>query len=187
MKRVYSSPRPRDIQVRESPKAARAWILNWKQQPTAAAFEPLGTMMRPGSIRRIRTGYRTSLARRGPFDGILAVGDRPACVRQAAEFLGPLSPRAARTAGQQASDARVFSATAVSCPEFRICSSASPNRYSLSLRAETAGRIGQPGVIRANNAEEFRQAADASPAFVLGDILVSRRLHSCREFASKAW
>jgi len=132
-----------------------------------------------------------SLARRGPFDGILAVGDRPACVAaQAAEYLGGLRyhpAEAARVAANKLLTREHFRAGGLRVPEFRICSSATPPdgiRYPCVLKPLDASA--SRGVIRANNAEEFRQAAERIARMHItmqaGDILVEDYIPG-REFA----
>jgi len=132
-----------------------------------------------------------SLAGRGPFNGILAVGDRPACVAaQAAEYLGGLRyhpAEAARVAANKLLTREHFRAGGLRVPEFRICSSASPPdgiHYPCVLKPLDASA--SRGVIRANNAEEFRQAAERIARMHItmqaGDILVEDYIPG-REFA----
>jgi len=132
-----------------------------------------------------------SLAGRGPFNGILAVGDRPACVAaQAAEYLGGLRyhpAEAARVAANKLLTREHFRAGGLRVPEFRICSSATPPdgiRYPCVLKPLDASA--SRGVIRANNAEEFRQAAERIARMHItmqaGDILVEDYIPG-REFA----
>jgi formate-dependent phosphoribosylglycinamide formyltransferase (GAR transformylase) len=127
-----------------------------------------------------------SLGARGPFDGILAVGDRPACVAaQAAERFGlryhPAD--AARAAANKLLSRERFRAGGLRVPEFRIVSGDAPEadvRYPCVLKPLDASA--SRGVIRANNPEEFRQAAARISQIRTGDILVEDYIPG-REFA----
>ncbi|MGH9592480.1 MAG: ATP-grasp domain-containing protein, partial [Bryobacteraceae bacterium] len=74
-----------------------------------------------------------ALVERGPFDGILAVGDRPACVAaQAAERLGLRfhSAHSARAAANKLLTREYFRAAGMLAPEFqRISPGMFPMRY----------------------------------------------------------
>ena len=188
MKRVLFFAATTGYQVREFAETARALDIElilatdrchildnpWGDDAAPVRFEDPG----PGI---------ESLAARGPFDGILAVGDRPASVAaQAAEFLGSLRfhpAAAARTAANKLLTRERFRHGGLRVPEFRICSSASPAadlRYPCVLKPLDASA--SRGVIRANNAEEFRQAAERIARIRPGDILVEGYVPG-REFA----
>jgi len=133
-----------------------------------------------------------ALMARGPFDGILAVGDRPACVAaQAAEHLGNLRfhpAEAARTASNKFLVRDRFRAGGMAVPEFqrilhpyaRSGTSLPDVRFPCVLKPldSSASR----GVIRANNREEFIQAAARIARMQDGDLIVEDYI-SGREFA----
>ena len=128
-----------------------------------------------------------SLAARGPFDGILAVGDRPAYVAaQAAEFLGTLRfhpAEAARAAANKLLTRERFRAGGLRVPEFRIwsgTSTAGDIHYPCVLKPldSSASR----GVIRANNPSEFGDAAARILRLQQGDLIVEDYIPG-REFA----
>lgn len=98
-----------------------------------------------------------SLAARGPFDGIAAVGDRPAYVAAlAAERLGlRFSPPSAVLAATDKFLAREkFRGAGLLTPEYRLGDR--PARYPCVLKP--LGLSGSRGVIRANDAQEFAEA-----------------------------
>jgi biotin carboxylase len=133
-----------------------------------------------------------ALMARGPFDGILAVGDRPACVAaQAAEHLGNLRfhpAEAARAASNKLLARERFRAGGMAVPEFqrilhadaRSGTSLPDVRFPCVLKPldSSASR----GVIRANNREEFIQAAARIARMQDGDLIVEDYI-SGREFA----
>jgi len=133
-----------------------------------------------------------ALAARGPFDGILAVGDRPACVAaQAAEHLGNLRfhpAEAARAASNKLLARERFRAGGMVVPEFRRIPHAAARsgtafadvRFPCVLKPLdfSASR----GVIRANNPEEFVQAAARIARMQDGDLIVEDYIPG-REFA----
>jgi len=133
-----------------------------------------------------------ALAARGPFDGILAVGDRPACVAaQAAQHLGNLRfhpAEAARAASNKLLARECFRAGGMALPEFRRISHADA-RSGTSLAAIRFPSVLKPldssasrGVIRANNREEFIQAAARIARMQDGDLIVEDYIPG-REFA----
>ncbi len=101
-----------------------------------------------------------ALTARGPFDGIIAVGDRPAYVASlAAASLGlKFSPPAAVLAAKNKFLAREqFRAAGLLTPEYRLLQHPSePVRYPCVLKPLTLS--GSRGVIRANNPTEFAAA-----------------------------
>jgi len=133
-----------------------------------------------------------ALAARGPFDGILAVGDRPACVAaQAAEHLGNLRfhpAEAARAASNKLLARERFRAGGMAVPEFRRIPHAAARsgaafadvRFPCVLKPLDASA--SRGVIRANNSEAFVQAAARIARMQDGDLIVEDYIPG-REFA----
>ncbi len=131
-----------------------------------------------------------ALAARGPFDGILAVGDRPAWIAaQAAERLGlRFHPaEAARSAGNKLLARERFRSSGLHVPEFRRIAQTeaalelpAPVQFPCVLKPleSSASR----GVIRANNSGEFRAAASRIRRMLEGDLLVEDYIPG-REFA----
>jgi len=192
MKRVLFFAATTGYQVREFAEAARALDIELILATDRCHIleNPWGDDAAPVRFEDPEPGIE-SLAGRGPFDGILAVGDRPACVAaQAAEYLGGLRyhpAEAARVAANKLLTREHFRAGGLRVPEFRICSSATPPdgiRYPCVLKPLDASA--SRGVIRANNAEEFRQAAERIARMHItmqaGDILVEDYIPG-REFA----
>jgi ATP-grasp domain-containing protein/L-aminoacid ligase-like protein len=165
MKRVLLFAATTGYQVREFAEAARTLDVElvlatdrchilenpWRDDATPVRFED----PEPGI---------EALAARGPFEGILAVGDRPACVAaQAAEHLGLRFHRAegAHAAANKLLAREHFRAAGLPVPEFRRLPLADvPGavvRFPCVLKPldSSASR----GVIRANNQEEFVAAA----------------------------
>jgi len=107
---------------------------------------------------------RDILAAAGPFDGIVAVADRPTYLAAlAAEALGiPHHPPAAVAACRDKFLARhAFQAAGLPVPEFfRTPISANPTAEPVKFPCvlKPLGLSGSRGVIRANNAEEFSAA-----------------------------
>src|SRR6185295_7710206 len=131
MKRVLFFAATTGYQVREFAEAARALDIELVLATDRCHIleNPWGDDAAPVRFDDPEPGIE-SLITRGPFDGILAVGDRPACVAaQAAEFLGALRfhpARAARTAANKLLTRERFRDSGLRVPEFRICSSATP-------------------------------------------------------------
>jgi predicted ATP-grasp superfamily ATP-dependent carboligase len=188
MKRVLFFAATTGYQVREFAEAARALDIELILATDRCHIldNPWGDDAAPVRFEDPEPGIE-SLAGRGPFDGILAVGDRPAYVAaQAADFLGGLRyhpAEAARVAANKLLTREGFRDGGLRTPEFRICSSATPPdgiRYPCVLKPLEASA--SRGVIRANNAEEFRQAAERIARIRPGDILVEDYIPG-REFA----
>jgi biotin carboxylase len=109
-----------------------------------------------------------ALAARGPFEGIVAVGDQPACIAaQAAERLGlPFSsPKAVAAAKDKFLARERFRAAGLQVPDFHRVPLASDShlaaraaRYPCVLKP--LGLAASRGVIRANSASEFVAAFD---------------------------
>jgi biotin carboxylase len=132
-----------------------------------------------------------ALAERGPFDGILAVGDRPAeAAAQAAVRLGLRfhPPDAVRAAGDKFETRRRFQGAGLRVPAFRLLSLAS-DAAEAACMAEypcvlkplkfSASR----GVIRANNPEEFAAAFERIGAMTGDGFLLVEDFIPGREFA----
>jgi biotin carboxylase len=100
-----------------------------------------------------------SLITRGPFDGIVAVGDRPAFVaaQAAARFGLPFSPPAAVLAAKNKFLARErFRESGLLTPAYSLVPLASPPGFPCVLKP--LGLSASRGVIRANNEAEFAAA-----------------------------
>jgi predicted ATP-grasp superfamily ATP-dependent carboligase len=187
MKRVLFFAATTGYQVREFAEAARALDIELVLATDRCHIldNPWGDDAAPVRFEDAEPGIE-SLAARGPFDGILAVGDRPASVAaQAAERLGlRFHPAgAARTAANKLLTRERFRAGGLRVPEFRIYSSTSPAadvRYPCVLKPLDASA--SRGVIRANNPEEFLHAAERIGRIRPGDILVEDYIPG-REFA----
>ena len=192
MKRVLLVAATTGYQVREFAEAARALDVElvlatdrchilenpWGDDAAAVRFED----PEPGI---------QALAARGPFDGILAVGDRPSCVAaQAAERLGlHFHPRAAaRTAANKLLARERFRAAGMLVPEFRrmrhaeACSDISFEGVGFPCVLKPLDSSASRGVIRANNREEFREAAARIARMQDGDLIVEGYIPG-REFA----
>jgi hypothetical protein len=178
MKRVLLVAATTGYQVREFAEAARALDVELVLATDRCHIleNPWGDDAAPVRFEDPEPGIE-ALAARGPFDGILAVGDRPACVAaQAAERLGlRFHPAGAAQAAANKLLARErFRAAGMPVPEFRRLTLAdAPHaivRFPCVLKPldSSASR----GVIRANNPEEFRQAAARIARMQDGDILV---------------
>jgi formate-dependent phosphoribosylglycinamide formyltransferase (GAR transformylase) len=191
MKRVLFFAATTGYQVREFAEAARALDIKLVLATDRCHIldDPWGDDAAPVRFEDPEPGIE-SLINRGPFDGILAVGDKPAYVAaQAAERLGlRFHPAgAARTAANKLLTRERFRDGGLRVPEFRICSSnwpAADLRYPCVLKPLDASA--SRGVIRANNPEEFRQAAERIARMHIGmqagDILVEDYIPG-REFA----
>jgi predicted ATP-grasp superfamily ATP-dependent carboligase len=192
MKRVLFFAATTGYQVREFAEAARALDIELILATDRCHIldNPWGDDAAPVRFEDPEPGIE-SLAGRGPFDGILAVGDRPASVAaQAAEYLGGLRyhpAEAARVAANKLLTRERFRDGGLRTPEFPVCSSATPPdgiRYPCVLKPLDASA--SRGVIRANNPDEFRQAAERiarmHTRMQAGDILVEDYIPG-REFA----
>lgn len=115
-----------------------------------------------------------ALVRRGPFDGILAVGDEPASVAaQAAEALRlRFHPAAAALAAKNKLHARErFRTAGLPVPAFQSFSlEADPAAFASGLRypcvLKPVDLSASRGVIRANNPQEFMEAFERVRAIV---------------------
>jgi glutathione synthase/RimK-type ligase-like ATP-grasp enzyme len=165
MKRVLLVASTTGYQVREFAEAARALDVELVLATDRCHIleNPWGDNAAPVRFEDPEAGI-DALASRGPFDGILAVGDQPACV--AAQAAKRLQLRfhpaeAARAAANKLLSRERFRAAGMLVPEFRRMSLADAHitnvRYPCVLKPldSSASR----GVIRANNREEFASAA----------------------------
>ena len=177
MKRVLFFAATTGYQVREFAEAARGLDIELVLATDRCHIleNPWGDDAAPVRFEDPEPGIE-SLAARGPFEGILAVGDKPASVAaQAAEKLGlRFHPAgAARTAANKLLTRERFRDGGLRVPEFRISSTAWPAadlRYPCVLKPLDASA--SRGVIRANNPEEFHLAAERIARIRPGDILV---------------
>lgn len=189
MKRVLLVAATTGYQVREFADAARALDVELVLATDRCHIleNPWGDDAAPVRFENPEPGI-DALAARGPFDGILAVGDRPACVAaQAAEHLGNLRfhpTEAARAAANKLLSRERFRAAGMPVPEFRRMpiADASPASVRFPCVLKPLDSSGSRGVIRANNPEEFREAAARIARIKDGDILVEDYIPG-REFA----
>jgi predicted ATP-grasp superfamily ATP-dependent carboligase len=187
MKRVLFFAATTGYQVREFAEAARGLDIELVLATDRCHIldNPWGDDAAPVRFEDPEPGIE-SLAARGPFEGILAVGDKPASVAaQAAEKLGlRFHPAgAARTAANKLLTRERFRDGGLRVPEFRISSTAWPPadlRYPCVLKPLDASA--SRGVIRANNPEEFHLAAERIARIHPGDILVEDYIPG-REYA----
>jgi len=187
MKRVLFFAATTGYQVREFAEAARGLDIELVLATDRCHIldNPWGDDAAPVRFEDPEPGIE-SLAARGPFEGILAVGDKPASVAaQAAEKLGlRFHPAgAARTAANKLLTRERFRVGGLRVPEFRISSTAWPPadlRYPCVLKPLDASA--SRGVIRANNPEEFHLAAERIARIHPGDILVEDYIPG-REYA----
>jgi len=187
MKRVLFFAATTGYQVREFAEAARGLDIELVLATDRCHIldNPWGDDAAPVRFEDPEPGIE-SLAARGPFEGILAVGDKPASVAaQAAETLGlRFHPAgAARTAANKLLTRERFRVGGLRVPEFRISSTAWPPadlRYPCVLKPLDASA--SRGVIRANNPEEFHLAAERIARIHPGDILVEDYIPG-REYA----
>ena len=102
-----------------------------------------------------------TLVKYGPFDGIVAVGDRPAFVAaQAAVVLGlPFSPPSAVLAAHNKFLARErFREAGMLTPRYRLVADSSDRAVAYPCVLKPLTLSGSRGVIRANNELEFVEA-----------------------------
>ena len=180
-------------QVREFAEAARALDVELVLATDRCHIleNPWGDDAAPVRFEDPEPGIE-ALAARGPFDGILAVGDRPACVAaQAAEHLGNLRfhpAEAARAAANKLLARERFRAAGMLVPEFRRLPLAEARSEALVAGVrfpcvlKPLDSSASRGVIRANNREEFRAAAERISRMQTGDVLVEDYIPG-REFA----
>src|SRR6185295_548582 len=178
MKRVLFFAATTGYQVREFAEAARALDIELVLATDRCHIleNPWGDHAAPVRFDDPEPGIE-ALAARGPFDGILAVGDRPACVAaQAGEALRlRFHPAEAAGAATNKLLARKhFRAAGMLVPAFHRLSPADAAiadvRFPCVLKPldSSASR----GVIRANNQEEFREAAARISRMQDGDLIV---------------
>jgi biotin carboxylase len=188
MKRVLLVAATTGYQVREFAAAARALDVELILATDRCHIleNPWGDDAAPVRFEDPESGIE-ALATRGPFDGILAVGDRPACVAaQAAERLKLCfhPAEAAHAASNKLLAREHFRAAGMLVPEFRRMSPVDALianvRYPCVLKPldSSASR----GVIRANNREEFIEAAGRISRMQDGDLIVEDYIPG-REFA----
>jgi glutathione synthase/RimK-type ligase-like ATP-grasp enzyme len=191
MKRVLLVAATTGYQVREFAEAARALDVELVLATDRCHIleNPWGDDAAPVRFEDPEPGIE-ALAARGPFDGILAVGDRPARIAaQAAEKMGlrfhPVE--AARAASNKLLARERFRASGMPVPEFRRMPLANARdssnvgiRFPCVLKPldSSASR----GVIRANNQEEFRAASERIARMGAGDLIVEDYIPG-REFA----
>jgi len=175
-------------QVREFAEAARALDVELVLATDRCHIleNPWGDDAAPVRFEDPEPGIE-ALAARGRFDGILAVGDRPACVAaQAAERLGlHFHPaEAARAAANKLLSRERFRAAGMPVPEFRrmALAEAAIAKVKFPCVLKPLDSSASRGVIRANHQEEFREAAGRIARMQEGDILVEDYIPG-REFA----
>jgi ATP-grasp domain/L-amino acid ligase C-terminal domain 2 len=178
MKRVLLVAATTGYQVREFAEAARALDVELVLATDRCHIleNPWGDHAAPVRFEDPEPGIE-ALAARGPFDGILAVGDRPACVAaQAAARLGlRFHPAdAARAAANKALARERFRNAGMLVPGFLQMSPAdAPNsKVKFPCVLKPLDSSASRGVIRANNQDEFREAATRIARMQDGDILV---------------
>jgi biotin carboxylase len=189
MKRVLLVAATTGYQVREFAEAARALDVELVLATDRCHIleNPWGDDAAPVRFEDPGPGIE-ALAARGPFDGILAVGDRPARVAaQAAEHLGNLRfhpAAAARAASNKLLAREHFRAAGMPVPEFRRLTLAETASAKVKFPCvlKPLDSSGSRGVIRANNQEEFREAASRIGRIQEGDLIVEDYIPG-REFA----
>jgi len=188
MRRVLLVAATTGYQVREFAEAARTLDVELVLATDRCHIleNPWGDDAAPVRFEDPEPGIE-ALAARGPFDGILAVGDRPASVAaQAAEHLRlRFHPtHAARAAANKLLSRECFRAFGMKVPEFRRMHPA--ERPGADIRfpcvLKPLHSSASKGVIRANNPDEFRDAAARIARIQPGDILVEDYIPG-REFA----
>ena len=188
MKRVLLVASTTGYQVREFAEVARALDVELVLATDRCHIleNPWGDDAAPVRFEDPDPGIE-ALASRGPFDGILAVGDRPAGVAaQAAEHLGlRFHPAgAARAASNKLLARERFRTAGMLVPQFRrvpIAEAATAQvRFPCVLKPldSSASR----GVIRANDHAEFLAAADRIGRMQHDDLLLEDYIPG-REFA----
>jgi biotin carboxylase len=185
MRRVLLVAATTGYQVREFAEAARSLGVELVLATDRCHIlsDPWGDNAAPVRFEDPEPGIE-ALVTRGPFDGILAVGDRPAFVAaQAAERLGLRyhSPQAAKAAANKLLSRECFRAAGMLAPEFRRLSPAViPSRYPCVVKPLDGSA--SCGVIRANNLEEFLAAAERTVRMGFEELLVEDYIPG-REFA----
>jgi biotin carboxylase len=189
MKRVLLVASTTGYQVREFGEAARALDVELVLATDRCHImeNPWGDQAAPVRFEDPEPGIE-ALAARGPFDGILAVGDRPACVAaQAAERMGlRFHPaQAARSASNKLLARERFRAhSGMLVPEFRRMRLTEVEFATVAFPCvlKPLDSSASRGVIRANNQEEFRAAAARIARLQDGDVIVEDYIPG-REFA----
>jgi len=165
MKRVLLVAATTGYQVREFAQASRALDVELVLATDRCHIleNPWGDNAAPVRFEDPQPGIE-GLAARGPFDGILAVGDQPACVAaQAAERLRlrfhPVE--AASAAANKLRSREHFRAAGMLVPEFRRMTAADASIAGIKFPCvlKPLDSSGSRGVIRANDEDEFREAA----------------------------
>lgn len=148
--------------------------------------DPWGDQAAPLNFDDPREGI-AGLAARGPFDGIVAVGDKPACVAaEVAEALGLRfhSLPAATAAADKFATRQRFCAAGMRAPAFAIMASgagAQPPGYPCV--AKPLHLSGSRGVIRADNPREFAEACARVRAISREPEILVEEFIPGREFA----
>ena len=188
MKRILLVAATTGYQVREFAEAARALDVELVLATDRCHIleNPWGDDAAPVRFEDPEPGIE-ALVSRGPFDGILAVGDRPACVAaQAAERMGlRFHPAAAARAASNKLLARErFRASGMLLPKFRRMRLADAPVADINFPCvlKPLDSSASRGVIRANNQEEFRAAAERIAKMQSGDLIVEDYIPG-REFA----
>jgi glutathione synthase/RimK-type ligase-like ATP-grasp enzyme len=188
MKRVLLVAATTGYQVREFAEAARALDIELVLATDRCHIleNPWGDDAAPVRFEDPDAGIE-ALAARGPFDGILAVGDRPAYVAaQAAKKLGlRFHPAgAARAAANKLLSRESFRAFGMQVPMFRRMPLAEAAAASVQFPCilKPLDSSASKGVIRANNWEEFLAAAERIGRMQEGDLIVEDYVPG-REFA----
>jgi formate-dependent phosphoribosylglycinamide formyltransferase (GAR transformylase) len=188
MKRVLLVAATTGYQVREFAEAARALDVELVLATDRCHIleNPWGDDAAPVRFEDPEPGIE-ALVSRGPFDGILAVGDRPAWVAaQAAERMGLRFHPAvsARAAANKLLARERFRASGMLLPEFRRMRLADQPVANIHFPCvlKPLDSSASRGVIRANNQEEFRAAAERIAKMQSGDLIVEDYIPG-REFA----
>jgi biotin carboxylase len=188
MKRVLLVAATTGYQVREFAEAARALGVELILATDRCHIleNPWGDDAAPVRFEDPEPGIEALVAR-GPFDGILAVGDRPASVAaQAAERLKlRFHPAAAARAASNKLLARErFHAAEMPVPHFRRMRLADTAIADVQFPCvlKPLDSSASRGVIRANNRDEFRAAAARIARIQDGDLIVEDYIPG-REFA----
>jgi ATP-grasp domain/L-amino acid ligase C-terminal domain 2 len=189
MKRVLLVAATTGYQVREFAEAARALDVELVLATDRCHIleNPWGDGAAPIRFEDPGAGIE-ALAARGPFDGILAVGDRPACIAaQAAEHFGNLRfhpVEAARAAANKLLSRKRFRAAGMPVPEFQRIAPVDVVNANVKFPCvlKPLDSSASRGVIRANNQEEFCAAAARIARMQEGDLLIEDYIPG-REFA----
>jgi hypothetical protein len=189
MKRVLLVAATTGYQVREFAEAARALDVELVLATDRCHIleNPWGDDAVPIRFEEPEL-FIDALAARGPFDGILAVGDLPAITAAGtAHYLGNLRfhpPEAALAAANKLSSRERFRASGMRVPEFQRMRLLDAPRAIVRFPCVLKPLDGSAsrGVIRANNQEEFLEAAARIGRMQEGDLIVEDYIPG-REFA----